>query len=413
MASIAEPREALSDYPRPATAALGTIEVSDANRGMVERRRALWAAYLRCEDRPQSSLATQYVPLLLDMILTGSADGLPAVPGSLYPPGFRQQVLAHTAFPADAIGHVLSAEDESTLPFLAQLRAMLEPDSDYDPPAFVPLVQLLNVLGLPGVAIRALSRRAVASGDPLFIYEVARSAYGLEQDDEKAIKPFHLLAAGAGYPMQVRLSAYARLIAHYCRRDRDLTACGEVADAAQRLVEGLESDEFAIRLGISRIYRALALYAVRRRDSATVASMMRATLDISRALGTGARNRAEQVAAGQDERLGLEASLKAFISSKGKARVMDLDAGAAVDRLLELDPWDPYTQLYTGDTLWMLGQDERALERYEVGGTLGTYPGTLAAQRAAVVLRTLGRLEAAAGWSAIVAELDPAAGAAA
>jgi hypothetical protein len=202
------------------------------------------------------------------------------------------------------------------------------------------------------------------------------------------------------------------LIAHYCRRDRDLTACAEVVEAAQTLIDGVRDDDsFEIRMGISRNHRALGLYAMRRRDAAAMASTMQATLDVARKLSAGARTPAERVAAAQNERLGLEASLKAFIGSKGRSMVIDLEPQAAVDRLLELDPWDPYTQLYTGDTLWLLGQDERALERFQLGGSLGTFPGTLAAHRAGVVLRSLGRQDEADTWFAVAAELDPAAAA--
>src|SRR5262249_20584540 len=178
-------------------------------------------------------------------------------------------------------------------------------------------------------------------------------------------------------------------------------------------VDGTQEDTFEVRMGISRIYRALALYAMRRRDAADMAAKMQGTLDLARRLGGEAVARAEQVAAAQDERLCLEASLKAFISTKGKVTVVDLEPLAAVERLLELDPWDPYTQLYTGDTLWLLGQDDRALERFQLGGTLGTYPGTLAAHRAGTVLRALGRQDEAATWFVVAAELDPAAAAAA
>lgn len=413
MAPIVEKREALSDYPRPADLPLGTLEVSDANREMVERRRHLWSTYLRCNAQPEAAMCTQFAPILLDMVLTGSDEVMPVAPGSHYPPGFRHGVLSHTAFPADGIGHQLGAEDESALPFLARLRAMLEPDSDVPLPTLTSLAQLLNVLGLYGVAARSLSKRAIASGDRLLIYEVARSVYGLEPDAEKAIRPFHILASGPDVELSLRLNAHARLIAHYCRRDRDLNTCAEVAESAQQLVDSSPTESFVIRMGISRIHRALALYELRRRDPKGMAARMQATLDLAQGLSAEASTPAEWVAAAQNERLSLEASLKAFINSKGKAMVVDVSPEAAVDRLLELDPWDPYTQLYTGDTLWMLGQDERALERFQIGGALGTFPGTLAAHRAAVALQTLGRQEEADRWFAIAAELDPAAGAAA
>jgi hypothetical protein len=185
--------------------------------------------------------------------------------------------------------------------------------------------------------------------------------------------------------------------------------CAEVAEGVRRLIDGAPTDTFAIRMGISRNYRALALYATRRRDASDLAATMAATLELARDLTATARTPAERIAAAQNERLSLEASLKAFINSKGARMVIDIEPEAAVDRLLELDPWDPYTQLYTGDTLWLLGQDERAVECFQTGGLLGTYPGTLGAQRAGVVLGSLGRKEEAERWFAVAAELDSAA----
>jgi tetratricopeptide (TPR) repeat protein len=408
MSSIVEKREPLTDYPRSADAALGTVEVSDANRREVERRRGWWATYLRCTAQPEAPVSVQYAPLLLDLVLNG-ADRLPFVPGSLYPASFRRQVLSHTAWPENAMWHEPSARDEDGLPFLARLRAVLEPDSDAPASTLVSLAQLLNVLGLYGSTVRSLGRRASGLGDVTLFYEVARAAYWLEPDTDRAIRPFQLLAQGSEYPLLIRLTACTRLIAHYCRRDRDLVACAEWADTARRLVDGAQADSFEMRLAISRIYRALALYAVRRRDQPAVMETMGTTHGIATELVAGASTPAESVAAAQDLRLVLEASLKAFVSSRGRAAV--IDPQGAVDRLLAIDPWDPYTELITGDALWMLGQDERAAERFQMGGSLGTFPGALSAQRAGVVLRSLGRQEEADAWFARAAELDPAASA--
>jgi tetratricopeptide (TPR) repeat protein len=412
MTSTVERRPALADYPRSETVALGTIELSDTNRAMVLRRRELWSPYLRCAHQGEAAVATQYAPLLLDMILARSGEELPVVPGSHYPHGFRHHVLGHTAFPKDAIGLRLSAEDESGLPFLPELRAMLRPDSDLSVSTLRSLAQLLNVLGLQAVSAKALGKRALDSRDPLLVYEVARSFYVLEPDPDKAVKPFHTLAADINNPLRLRLSAHARLIAHYCRRDRDLGACAEVAESAKALVDSAPTETFEVRMGISRNYRALALYAVRRRNMADIAANMQATIDFARGLSAEASTPTEKVAAAQNERLSLEASLKAFINSKGRAMVIDMEPDEAVDRLLELDQWDPYTRLYSGDTLWMIGQDERALECFKTGATLGTYPGALAAARAGVALNQLGRKEEADQWFAVAVELDPAAAAA-
>ncbi|MFC5090287.1 hypothetical protein [Amycolatopsis plumensis] len=412
MTSTAARRPALTDYPRSDDTALATLELSDHNRTMVMRRRELWSTYLRGHGNPDAAVATRFIPLLLELILTRSGEGLPFVPGSYYPPGFRQHVLGHTAFPDDAIDHRLSAKDESGLPFLAELRAMLEPGSDVSATTLTSLAQVLNVLGLFSVSAKALGKRAAESGDPVLTYEVARSYYGLVTDSDKAAQPFHTLAADTGIPPGTRLSAYGRLIAHYCRRQRDLDECAEVAADAQALIDSVAADTFDLRLYVSRTYRALALYAVRRRDMADIADKMQLAIDLARGLSAAASTPAEKVAAAQNERLSLEASLKAFINSKGRAMVIDMEPDAAAGRLLELDPGDPYTQLYAGDTLWMTGHDERALECFTTGGALGTFPGALAAARAGVAFDTLGRKEESETWFAVAAELDPAATAA-
>jgi len=409
MAHIVEKREALSDYARPADAQLSIVELSEANRSMVERRRDLWSTYLRGDAHPQAAVATQFAPLLLDMVLTGSEEGLPVGPGSHYPAAFRQGILGHTALPADAIRLDLTAEDESTLPYLERLRAMLEPDSDVPVSTLLALAQFVNILGLYALAARALGSRAIASGDSRLILEVARSVYWVQPDADKAIRPFHLLATNADNPLRIRLGAASRLVAHYCRRDQNLDACAEVAALSRQLIDGAPLDTYGIRMGVSRNYRALALYATRRRDAADVAVTMSGSLELARVLSATASTPAERIAAAQNERLTLEASLKAFIGSKGTRMVIDMEPEAAVDRLLELDPWDPYTHLYTGDTLWLLGQDERAVECFQTGGTLGSYPGALCAHRAGLVLRSLGRQEEADRWFAVAAELDSAA----
>jgi hypothetical protein len=409
MTSTAARRPALADYPRSEDTALATLELSDRNRATVLRRRELWSTYLRGHGDGTAAVATRFVPLLLDLILSRPGERLPVVPGSYYPPGFRRHVLGHTAFPADSIGDQLSAEDESGLPFLAELRALLRPDSAVPVPALTSLAQVLNVLGLFGVSAKALGRRAVDSGDSVLIYEVARSFYGLVGDPDKAAQPFHALSADTGNAPGLRLGAYGRLIAHYCRRQRDLDECAQVAVDAQKLIDDTAADTFELRLYVSRTYRALALYAVRRRDTADIAHHMRLAIDLARGLSAAASTPVEKVASAQNERLSLEASLKAFISSKGRAMVIDMEPDAAATRLLELDPGDPYTQLYAGDTLWMVGQDERALECFTTGGLLGTFPGALAAARAAAAFDILGRKEDSEIWAAVAAELDPAA----
>lgn len=399
--TVADSREPLGSYPRSPGSRLGTVELTEAGRERVEWRRARWSAYLRCRPHPQAPLATRLAPILARFLDEGAGDRLPAVPGSLYPGGFRSQVLGHTAWPADAVGLDLDATRGDPL---GGLRALLRPDSGGSPAVLAVAASLLNVLSLYPVTVRTLAARAADLGDPALLYEVARAAYNLESDSDKAIRPFQIIAADVHAPRAIRISAVTRLIAHYCRRDRDLTACATWADTARELVAGVP-DGFEGRLSASRVYRALALYAMRRRDVADMSVLMRETLDLAAELVPSARTTAERTTAALNERLVLEASLKAFVGSRGRTVVCD--PLFAVERAAELDPCDPYTRLISGDALWLLGRDEQALECFEAAGAMGTLPGALAAHRAGTVLRALGRDREAGEWFARTAELDP------
>jgi hypothetical protein len=122
-----------------------------------------------------------------------------------------------------------------------------------------------------------------------------------------------------------------------------------------------------------------------------------------------ARERLRRLELAQNERLILEAALKAYVATAG--RVDPLDATTSADRLGTIDPWDPYTQLTIGDARWMLEDDERALESYAVAVRMGTLAGALAAHRGAVVLAHTGRRAEAETWRARAVALDPAAAA--
>lgn len=406
MSVLVEDREPLSDHQRSSRAALGTVEVSHANAEEVQWRRDRWSAYLSCRPHAEAPLSTRMAPVLLDLVLADNGERLPAAPGSLYPAGFRHQVLGHTGWPATAMWFDPSARDAATSRRLAVLRTALDPASSVATSTLVSAAALLNVSTMYRVTVGALAERSSRLGNPALLYEVARAAYSLEADPARAVRPFELLAESADARPAVRLSAVTRLIAHYCRRDRSVEKCGVWADVALRMIDEHRSETFEIQIAISRIYRALALFALRRRDAAGVAEMIRATQAIASELVAGAFGEAEYLAAAMDERLVLEAALKAFVGSRGRSTV--IDPAAAVDRILTLDPCDPYTQLIAGDALWLLGQDERAAERFGIGGSMGSLPGVLCAHRAAVVLDSLGRGAEAAHWRARVAELDAA-----
>ena len=330
----------------------------------------------------------------------GLRRALPAVPGSLYPVGFRAQVLGHAGYPPDAIQHELPAvtDDER----LARVRSLLEGDAS-KPATLVSLAALLNVLSLYPVTVRCLAPR---TSEPTLFYEVARAAYGLERNADQAIRPFRMLAERDDVPQTVKRSSLCRLIAHYCRRDRDLEACRPWADIASPIVEREQSEEFAVKLGVSRLCRALALYALRRRSPEEVGEMLRTAHTIAGELAARANGTAEYLTAIENERLVLEAVLKAFVGSKGRTTV--LEPQTAVNRIRELAPCDPYSQLIAGDALWLLGNDGQALTCFQMAGAMGTYPGALAAYRAGTVLRALGRDAEAARWFAELSEFDAA-----
>jgi tetratricopeptide (TPR) repeat protein len=256
--------------------------------------------------------------------------------------------------------------------------------------------------------VQVLGQHARSVEDPHLTYEVARAAYQLGAMDG-ALQAFAALSGAACTSLPIRLNAASRLVAHYARSGSDLDACGhwsEVAAAAMPAADAGRMD-FPTGLAVSRVHRAAALYASRRRDAASVAATLEAADAADRALEPLAEGDLRRLELGQNRRLILEAALKAFVATGG--RVDPLDAAVSADRLTELDPWDPYTRLTVGDAHWILGDDERALASYDVATQMGTLVGAHAAHRGAVLLARTGRRGEAKVWLARATALDPAA----
>jgi hypothetical protein len=368
MTSTIYDREPLLGHHRSAAAPLGRLQGSTDTPAELAWRRARWSGYLRCVPHPQAPLATRLAALLYRQAVEGGR--LPAPPGSLYPAGFRHQVVGHTGLPPDGIG-----VDPRRL---GPLRSLLE-SGPADDDAQVALVTLLNVLTLYPLALRVADRIGHA-GSPALRYEAARAGYGSENDDHHAVQPFELLARQEPTPLPVRLSALTQIVTHYCRHDQDLDDCTGWARLARVLAARTPAGDFGLRLALNRLHRGLALYAWRRRDTATTAEELEAALRAARELTADARDEAERVLAAQDERLVLEAALKAFTESRGRFEVFD--ARAAAERIGVLDPCDPYAQLAAGDAFWVLGASDDAVQRYAAAARMGTYPGSIAAFRA-------------------------------
>ena len=374
-------RAPIAPYPREESQLLTKIASSAP---AVASRRRRWAAYLTGAEPVEAPLATRFVPLLAAGAGDEERGEEVAWPATLYPNGFRRQVLDHCG---------IAAEDgSSTDGGQGRLRAALR----------------LNSMSLYRTTVQAFGRYAqsVRSGAHL-TYEVTRAAY--QVDPQRALPAFAALTSPDCPSLPIRLNAASRLVAHYARRGSDLDTCGQWVGVSTTLAAEVgEPSDYATRLAVSRVYRAAALYAARRRDGAAVTASLHASMTTSRqAADLAAGTDMQCLELAQNDRLIYEAALKAFVASGG--RLDPFGAGASADRLAGLDPWDPYTRLTVGDARWILGDDEQALASYGVSASMGSLAGAVAAHHAAVVCARTGRRAEAEVWLARAVELDPAA----
>jgi hypothetical protein len=396
-------RGAIAPYPRDDSRPLAVLTPDADPAGIAERRR-VWAPYLTGAAQAEAPLATQFVPLLID----ADSDDEPDVawPATLYPAGFRNQVLGHCA-----IEPATSWVAEGRRPGGVVHRVCRHLPADIGDSAArdrLGLALTFNTLSLYRATVQVLGRYARSvQTEPHLTYEVARAAYQIGSTGP-ALQAFAALA-GAGCPsLPIRLNAASRLVAHHARSGRDLEACGHWVEVSTTIPTGEAADtDFATGLAVSRVHRAAALHAARRRDAAAVTATLQAADAADRAAEPLAHGPLHRLALRQNRRLLLEAALKAYVASGG--RVDALGAQRSADRLANLDPWDPYTRLTVGDARWVLGDDAGALASYELAARMGTLVGAHAAHRGAVVLSRTGRGGEATAWLARARALDPAA----
>jgi tetratricopeptide (TPR) repeat protein len=399
-------RTAITPYARDDSQPLRVLRLDADNCTTIEERRRRWAPYLTGAPLLAAPLATRFVPLLACADPVDDAEI--AWPATLYPAGFRNQVLGHCAIEPAASWVAESRRPDGVIHRISQARGLSAEAGDWPARDRLRLALTFNTLSLYRATVQVLGRYArLVETDPHLTYEVARAAYQIGAT-ARALQVFAALSGAGCASLPIRLNAASRLVAHYARSGRDLDACGHWVDASTAMLSAtVGGTDFATGLAVSRVHRAAALYASRRRDAAAVAATLQAADAVDRAVEPLADGELRQLELRQNERLILEAALKAYVATGG--RVDPLGAAASADRLADLDPWDPYTRLTVGDARWVLGDDGRALLSYDVAARMGTLVGAHAAHRGAVLLARVGRRGEAKLWLARAVALDPAA----
>ncbi len=397
-------RPPLPSYPRDPATALRTLRSADASADRLERRRAVWASYLGDTDAPpqQVPLATRWLRIVQETAQDPSAP-TDLVPGSFYPAGFRDQVLAGcglthdpvpaaTEAPADGHGPAVLLSAAATDPRAAETRTLT-------------LAALtLNLLSRYGEAVALFTDEARRRRDTRLWSEVARARYAASLSSDDAARAFVHVAQDAAWAPRARVGAAIRLVAHHCRTAHDVEAAARWVDVAERLLAEHDDGSAPWTLYRSHLDRARALHDWRRRDAAAMWAHLSDARAAARALQASAESGAPAAAALHAERLVLEAELKAFL---GRPVAADpARAEEVAHRIVEIDPADPYANLAAGDTAWVLGADDDAVERLGRAADAGTLAGALAAHRLAVALDELGRATEAERWHVVARDLD-------
>ena len=199
-------RPALRAYDRDPSTQLASIDASVAGELLV-RRRERWSRHIDgspCETGPLSGRFVE--PLLARS--SAHNEGQTGVellwPGSLFPQGFRAQILAHCGIAVDPGEElIVRALDRSSMPSLAERSSE----------QLLALARLMNLWGLFGLCVRRLGPICRAVRYDLLTYEVARAAYVTTAEPVTAIRPFLALASGDQTDRTLRLAAIARIIA--------------------------------------------------------------------------------------------------------------------------------------------------------------------------------------------------------
>jgi len=404
-------RTAIPPYPRADSAPLARPSLSAETSAVIADRRMRWAPYLAGAAHREAPLATRFLPILAGDCAID--DGEIAWPATLYPAGFRNQVLTHCAIEPATSWVEEARRPDGVVHRMRCGRGLLAESDDWSGERRLRLALTLNVLSLYRATVELLGRYGRSfDRDPHLTYEVVRAAYQIG-GMKRAVQALGALSSTRCPSLPIRLNAASRLIAHYARSGDDLQECGRWVERATAILPGhgtIGEADFATGMAASRVYRAIALYASRRREAAWVIETLHAAEAANDRLEPLVDNELRRLDLQQNERLILEAALKAYTASAG--RVDPLGALVSAARLTALDAWDPYTRLTLGDAYWILEEDGRALESYDIAIRMGTIVGAHAAHRAAVLLARTGRLAEAKVWHARAVELDPAAAAA-
>jgi len=344
-------------------------------------RLARWRPFLNGGRDDQAPLAVRGVPTASDAIRARR----PSVfwPATIFPQGFRRQVLAHCGLDVDPASDASQAN-----PSVRALHA-----------------SVLNVQGRYRTTIRLYGQHS-SPGTQLH-YEVARAVYQLDPGNPQAVRVFMNLASlGPTRPWEA-LNGHSRMIAHVVRQTKDLEACQvwirDALDTARRALH--IDDSFGSVLGGSRVHRAAALWAARSLDLEATAEHLQVAEALNQRLTHLGDGELAHIVQLQDERLIYEASSKAFVATgqclTGRAQ------DDVVRRLLEIDPCDPYIRLICGDATWAMELDDEAIEHYEQAAALGTLVGANAASRLAAIWRWVGDEPRSRFWLLETDRLDP------
>lgn len=401
-------RTAPPTYDRDAHVPLRRVRAHDASAGLLPERRALWSAYLGAAGTTSEPAARRDVPLATAWIPVVSGAGRPRsddaaddvpgyLPGSFYPAGFRDQVLAGCG----TDDPVLTDPGNDVGSWLDSRLGTVDELTDAD---LVRCALTLNLLSQYGRTVRVfapvLGRREI----PRLFREVARAHYAVGTSGERRAAPYIAIADSPQWDVLSRVGATVRLIAHYSRNAQDVELAARWARTGQDLYERADDGSFTWRLYGSHLQRALALHHWRRRDGAAMAAALGAAASEAVALQDATSDPASRLAATHAERLVREAELKAFT---GRPTEDTAEAAREVaDRLGVIDPADPYSRLICGDTYWIVGADEAALDCYAIASRAGTLLGAQAAIKAAAIHRERGADASAVLCRDTAADLD-------
>lgn len=347
----------------------------------IAKRRDIWGPLVDGRASEHAPLAVQGVPAAQRAVDANRA--ITFWPATIFPHGFRQQVLAHCGYETDPAPEVSLVG--------AAVRAHH--------------ASILNLQGRYWHTVEIYGQHSQNRAQ--LHYEVARSVYQVDPGNHRAVKVFADLSSRGPSEPWLSLNGYARMIAHLVRQTGELDVCESWKcnglDTAERSL--MANGGYGAILGASRVHRAVALWAARNRDLDLTSKHLRASEALNAKLTTTSVCELDRIMQLQDERLIYEASSKAYVTT-GQC-LTNRPQDEVVRRLVEIDPCDPYIRLICGEAMWVMERDDEAIEHFEEASLLGTLVGAHAASRLAVIWRWAGHSARSAGWLEVTDELDP------